>query len=261
MITGSAREAVVRLHAARAARSPASSAASGRAPCSRTVRCSSSLERLLARADGGHLDVVAVADQLDDRRALRLVVLDHEQVPDAALEEARRSARTPRRGAPSRPASRGTRPRRRAARAGGRCSAPVTMCTGMWRVSGWCLRWSSTAQPSIPGSCMSRTIASGLYSCASARPTSPRSATMPLKPRSRAISSTVARSRVVLDDQDDAVARRRCRRGRRRRPSAAASGGLEVDARRAGDARRSRVSGSSLGLDRRRLGLGGSTGR
>ena len=61
----------------------------------------------------------------------------------------------------------------------------------MCRVSGWRLRWSSTAQPSITGSCMSRTIASGLYSCASARPTSPRSATMPLKPRSRATSSTV----------------------------------------------------------------------
>ena len=47
---------------------------------------------------------------------------------------------------------------------------PETMCTGMWRVAGWCFRWSSTVQPSITGRPMSRTIASGLYSCASARP-------------------------------------------------------------------------------------------
>ena len=37
------------------------------------------LERLLAGPDRGHLDVLVAADQLDDRIALRLVVLDHEQ--------------------------------------------------------------------------------------------------------------------------------------------------------------------------------------
>ena len=65
------------------------------------------------------------------------------------------------------------------------------MCTGMWRVAGWRLRWSSTSHPSRTGRRMSRIIASGLYSCASARPSSPRTATIPLNPRSRAISSSV----------------------------------------------------------------------
>ena len=44
------------------------------------------------------------------------------------------------------------------------------MCTGMCRVSGWCLSRSSTAHPSMPGMSMSSVIASGLYSCASCDP-------------------------------------------------------------------------------------------
>ena len=70
-------------------------------------------------------------------------------------------------------------------------SPAETTCTGMWRVAGWCLRWSSTVQPSITGRFMSSTIASGLNSCASASPASPRRATRPLKLCSRAASSTV----------------------------------------------------------------------
>ena len=47
---------------------------------------------------------------------------------------------------------------------------PVMMCTGMCRVSGWCLSRSSTAQPSMPGMSMSSVIASGSNACASCEP-------------------------------------------------------------------------------------------
>src|SRR6266540_1640534 len=46
------------------------------------------LERLLARADSRHLDVVASADQLDDRAPLILVVLDDEHTLDLTVDEA-----------------------------------------------------------------------------------------------------------------------------------------------------------------------------
>ena len=42
-------------------------------------RCAELLERLVARADRGHLDVVAAADELDERVPLVVVVLDDEQ--------------------------------------------------------------------------------------------------------------------------------------------------------------------------------------
>ena len=82
---------------------------------------------------------------------------------------------------------------------------------------GWCFRWSSTAEPSMTGSCRSRMIASGMYSWASARPASPRRATSPLKPRSRALPSSVcASSASSSTTSDHAVARQDRRRGRPR---------------------------------------------
>ena len=45
------------------------------------------VQRLGAGSDGRRLDV-AVADQLDDRAALDLVVLDHQQPPRRAVDEA-----------------------------------------------------------------------------------------------------------------------------------------------------------------------------
>ena len=46
-------------------------------------------ERLVARPDRDDVHVVADADELDDRLALVLVVLDHEQVADTAVDEGR----------------------------------------------------------------------------------------------------------------------------------------------------------------------------
>ena len=45
------------------------------------------LERFLARRDCGHLDVVAGADQLDERAPLVFAVLDDEQTLDVAVDE------------------------------------------------------------------------------------------------------------------------------------------------------------------------------
>ena len=136
----------------------------------------------------------------------------------------------------------------------------------MWRVGGRRFSWSSTVQPSCSGRPMSSTIASGRYSWASARPTSPRRATMPLKPRPRATSSTVrAKSGVVLDDQDDAVARLDLARGRprpRRRQQ------RRVDAERGGSRRAARPSAraarsrrAAVRRLRRRASAGGRTSR
>ena len=147
-------------------------------------------ERLLGRADGDDLDVAVAADQLDDRLPLRLVVLDDEQAPDVALDEGLDPAeRLVERLVRRRLLEVGDRAGARAR--GGSSPTPETMCTGMWRVAGCRLSRSSTVQPSMPGRLMSSTIASGRNSRASASPVSPRSATMPLKPCSRAIASTV----------------------------------------------------------------------
>ncbi len=70
-------------------------------------------------------------------------------------------------------------------------AVPETMCTGMCLVAGCRFRCSSTCQPSTTGRPRSRMIASGRYSCASETPWSPRVATIPLKPRLRAIPSSV----------------------------------------------------------------------
>ena len=69
-------------------------------------------------------------------------------------------------------------------------SAEIT-CTGMCRVRGSCLSWSSTTQPSMSGRRRSSVIASGFRMRASSRPWAPVVATTPRKPRSRASPSRV----------------------------------------------------------------------
>ena len=176
--------------------------------CLRLERC----ERLLARCRPRSTFTSSPPPiELDDRLALRLVVLDHEQVADTArsmnvaiagerlVEPLARDRLLEERDGAGAQAPAGAVRRRR------RCAPGCAASRGA------CFSRSSTVQPSITGSSMSSMIASGWYSCASARPVSPRSATSPLKPRSRATSSTVRANR-----------RRPRRRGRRgRRPDAA----------------------------------------
>ena len=149
--------------------------------------------------------------------------------------------------------------------------SPETMWTGMCRVAGWRLRWSSTVQPVHH---RQRQVEEDRV-----RPVLVRereaarrraSATTPLKPRSRATpSSVVGEVGVVLDDQHDAVARldlvavvRRPRPGReqrlgRRDGSTASRSPVELAAerRRLRRGSTSRAARSARRL-RRRIGPG-----
>ncbi len=73
----------------------------------------------------------------------------------------------------------------------GSSSTTETICTGICRVAGSCFSLSSSARPCIPGSWISSVIASGLKRWASASAVSPRVATTPLKPFSRAMSRRI----------------------------------------------------------------------
>ena len=213
--------------------------------------------RLLARADGRDLDVVVAADQLDDRLALRRRRPRPRAAASRAGRGSSRARRTPRRGAPSSTgfSRKATAPARSAC---WRPSAPETMCTGMWRVSGWRLSRSSSVQPSTTGSWMSSTIASGRNSLREREPAVAAE-------RDEALEAALARHpeqrarevRVVLDDQDDAVAGVERRRGRRRpRSAGAATGSTSIDTsagRVVGPCELGRGLGRAVRLRRRRV--------
>ena len=135
-------------------------------------------ERLVGRAGADHADVSA-PDQLHHRLALTLVVLDDEHRARAPVEELAELLEDL-----AQPFGR-ERLGREADRARGarlmRALPSATTYTGMWRVWGWRFRWSSTASPSTCGSSRLTTIASGMNSCTSASPASPRSASRHLK--------------------------------------------------------------------------------
>ena len=69
-----------------------------------------------------------------------------------------------------------------------RSSSSVMICTGMWRVSGFCLSWLSTVQPSMSGRNTSSETAVGWNCLARSSASTPRIATSTLKPLSRARS-------------------------------------------------------------------------
>ena len=158
------------------------------------------LQRLLAGADGHHLDVV-VHQQLDDARALDVVVLDDQQplrvrrdvrldAVEGVLEILGASLGLTRyENAPC-------------ARPCWRSSSTDRICTGMCRVAGSSLRLLSTVQPSMSGRKMSSVMAVGRYWRASASAACPRFG-------DDALEALVARQpeqdarvvRIVLDDQ------------------------------------------------------------
>ena len=70
-----------------------------------------------------------------------------------------------------------------------RSSSSVMICTGICRVSGFCLSWLSTLQPSMSGRNTSSDTAVGWYCFASSSASVPRAATSTLKPFSRARST------------------------------------------------------------------------
>ena len=102
-----------------------------------------------AGAGGDDLDVV-VAEQLADAQLLGRVVLDHQQ-PLAARLRVVLDLRQRRRRRLRVVVGLVTKEKAPRARPCWRSSSSVTICTGMWRVSGFCLSWLSTVQPSMSG--------------------------------------------------------------------------------------------------------------
>ena len=203
------------------------------------------------------LDVVA-ADELDDRLALVVVVLDHEQwragrsrnVAELATAPASSLGRRPRR----------TPPRRRAARSGARSPSP-TRRTGMWRVRGSLLE--ALEQRAALGSCEveQRSRRAGTRARAPTPP-APPCGDEHLEARPRAPrSSRGGASALGADDEQHPVARRERRRGRRRRrrrdrlgldSAVGASTAADAAAAAAPAARRARDAGASRSRRRRR---------
>ncbi len=72
-----------------------------------------------------------------------------------------------------------------------RSSSKVMICTGICRVSGFCLSWLSTVQPSMSGRNTSSETAVGWYCLARSSASAPRIATSTLKPFSRARSTMI----------------------------------------------------------------------
>ena len=182
------------------------------------------VEGLPGRAHGGAADV-AVADQFQDALALRRVILDDEQVPARRAPGTRGCWRRPPPGPGRRWASAGTRGRRSLSPRS-RSSRTEMTWTGICRVSGECLRRSSTAQPSMPGIWMSSMMASGPWRRARSSPASPREATRPLKPVRWAISSRMRANRA----SSSMINRVRSPGPRSRRSSATSSGDIAAPA-------------------------------
>ena len=132
-------------------------------------------------------------------------------------------------------------------------SAPRRRAPGCGACRGWCLRWSSTAQPSMPGSAHVEHDRVGLVLVRE------REARVAAE-RDDALEAALARHlehrrrerRVVLDDQHDAVAGVDRARGRRRR-SARRSSERRVDDVRS--ARRARGRSARARRRARRLGV------
>ena len=166
---------------------------------------------------------------------LVVVVLDDQQALDVAVDErADRAERLVER-LPSRPASRGTRPRPRVSALLPAVAARDDVHRDVPRRRDAASGGRARVQPSMHRQVDVEDDRVGLVLVREREAGSPRSATMPLKPRSRAMSSSVARE-----------ARRRPRRSARRGRPAGSS---------------SRSSRTSLGQQQRRVELRPSTRR
>ncbi len=81
------------------------------------------------------------------------------------------------------------------------------ICTGMCRVSGFCLSWLSTVQPSMSGRNTSSETAVGWYCLASSSASAPRIGDQHLEALvAREIDEDARIVRIVLDDQQDGIA-------------------------------------------------------
>ena len=188
---------------------------------------------------------VAVADQLDDARALDRVVLDDQQrAATRRSTNALHARRRPRSSASLVDRLAAGRPMAPSCERRARGSSSVEMtCTGMWRVAGSCFRRSSTRQPSMSGRRMSSVMASGLNS------------------RARASAAGAARRPRALEarlaghvEQEAGEARRRSRRsaarGRRAGWSSRSSPDLDAAQRPDGSAAAAGAADAAPAADR-----------
>ena len=173
-------------------------------------------ERLLARGDGRRLDVV-VADELDDALALAVVVLDDDEVLDAAIDEAAEIAE----GLLERllrgrllQEGHGAELEARACR----WSSAEMMWMGMWRVLGVVLEAIEDRPAVGVGQPQVERDGGGLVLARE------REARVALErdddleaARARRVAQDAREVRIVLDDEQHAVAELELRRDRRRR--------------------------------------------
>src|SRR6476659_6119429 len=91
------------------------------------------------------------------------------------------------------------------ARACWRSSSSVMICTGMWRVSGFCLSWLSTVQPSMSGRNTSSDTAVGWNCLARSSASAPRAQHLEALVACE-VEDDARVMRIVLDNQQDGVA-------------------------------------------------------
>ena len=88
-----------------------------------------------------------------------------------------------------------------------RSSSRVMICTGICRVSGFCLSWLSTVQPSMSGRNTSSDTAVGWYCLARSSASAPAHRDQHLEALlARQIHHDAGIMRIVLDDQQDGLA-------------------------------------------------------